>query len=98
MNLSMTTFGLVHTLISLVGIVSGFVVVFGMMSGKRLAGWTVLFLLTTVATSATGFGFPFDVLLPSHKIGILSLVLLAIAIVALYFRHLAGAWRWIYAG
>jgi len=96
MNLSMTTFGLVHTLISLVGIVSGFVVILGMFDGKRLPGWTAVFLLTTVATSATGFGFPFGVLLPSHKIGILSLVLLAIAIVALYVRHLAGAWRWIY--
>jgi hypothetical protein len=67
-----------------------------MFDAKRLDGWTATFLLTTVATSATGFGFPFAVLLPSHKIGILSLVVLAVAIVARYVRHLAGAWRWIY--
>jgi hypothetical protein len=96
MNLAMTTFGAVHTLISVVGIVSGFVVVFGMLGGKRLDGWTAIFLLTTVATSVTGFGFPFGVLLPSHKIGIISLVVLAVAIVARYVRHLAGPWRWIY--
>jgi hypothetical protein len=96
MNLVMTTLGYVHSAISLVGIVSGFVVVFGMLDAKRLDGWTAVFLLTTVATSVTGFLFPFGVLLPSHKIGILSLVLLAVAIVALYVRHLAGAWRWIY--
>jgi hypothetical protein len=96
MNLAMTTFGAVHSLISVVGIVSGFVVVFGMLGGKRLDGWTAIFLLTTIATSVTGFGFPFGVLLPSHKIGIISLVVLAVAIVARYVRHLAGPWRWIY--
>jgi hypothetical protein len=92
----MSTFGLVHTLISLVGIVSGFVVVKGMFAAKRLDGWTAVFLLTTVATSATGFGFPFAILLPSHKIGILSLALLAVAIFARYGRHLAGGWRRTY--
>lgn len=96
MNLAMSTFGLVHTLISLVGIVSGFVVVKGMFAAKRLDGWTAVFLLTTVATSATGFGFPFAILLPSHKIGILSLALLAVAIFARYGRHLAGGWRRTY--
>ena len=91
MNLSMTTFALVHTLISLAGIVSGFVVVFGMMGGKRLDGWTSIFLLTTLATSATGFGFPFRVLLPAHVIGIISLVILAGAIAAYYvFLGLIG--------
>jgi hypothetical protein len=96
MNLAMTTLGYWHSAISLVGIVSGFVVVFGMLDAKRLDGWTAVFLLTTVATSVTGFFFPFGVLLPSHKIGILSLVLLAAAIVARYVRHLTGPWRWIY--
>jgi hypothetical protein len=96
MIFGMTTFAFVHTLISVVGIVSGFVVVFGMLSAKRLDGWTAVFLVTTVATSVTGFGFPFGVLLPSHKIGILSLIVLTIAIVARYVRHLAGASRWIY--
>jgi hypothetical protein len=94
--MTMTTFTLVHVAISLLAIASGFVVTFGLLAGKRLGGWTAFFLATTVATSLTGFGFPFDHLLPSHKVGILSLVVLAIAIVARYVRHLAGAWRRTY--
>jgi hypothetical protein len=86
----------VHVLISLAGIGSGFVVVFGLLAGKRLDGWTALFLATTVATSVTGFGFPFDHLLPSHVVGIVSLFVLALGIVARYPLHLAGAWRRVY--
>jgi hypothetical protein len=82
--------------LSLLGIVSGFVVVFGLLASKRLDGWTALFLVTTVATSATGFGFPFDILLPSHIVGGISLAVLAVAILARYAFHLAGAWRWVY--
>jgi len=93
----MTTFTLVHVLLSLVGIGAGFVVVFGLIAAKRLDGWTALFLATTVATSLTGFLFPFHKLLPSHVIGIVSLLALALAILARYARHLTGAWRWIYA-
>ena len=98
MILGMTTsmFTFVHVLISLIGIGSGFIVVFGLLSGKRLDGWTALFLATTVATSVTGFLFPFDHLLPSHKVGIVSLVVLAVAILARYALHLDGAWRRIY--
>ena len=98
MTLGMTTqtYTLVHVLISLVGIASGLVVLFGLLGSKRMDGWTGLFLVTTVLTSVTGFGFPFDHLLPSHKVGIISLVMLAIAILARYGLHLAGAWRWIY--
>src|SRR5713101_8779366 len=95
-GMTTSTFTLVHVLISLVGIASGLVVVFGLLTGKRLDGWTALFLATTVATSVTGFGFPFDHLLPSHKVGIISLVILTVAIVARYGLHLAGAWRRIY--
>jgi hypothetical protein len=84
-----------HVLISLIGIGSGFVAMYGLLIGKRLDGWTALFLVTTVATSVTGFGFPFDHLLPSHKVGITSLVALALAILARYGFHLAGARRWI---
>jgi hypothetical protein len=86
----------VHVILSLVGIVSGLIVLFGLFSAKPLNGWTALFLSTTVLTSVTGFGFPFDPLLPSHKVGIISLVALAVAILARYALHLAGAWRWIY--
>src|SRR5207249_2258956 len=89
-------FTLVHVLLSLVGIGAGFVVVAGLLTRKRLNGWTALFLVTTVATSVTGFGFPVDHLLPSHIVGIISLLVLAVAIFALYGLHLRGAWRRIY--
>ena len=92
----MTAFTIVHVVLSLVGIVSGLVVVAGLISARRLDGWTLLFLVTTVATSVTGFGFPFDHLLPSHVVGLISLVVLAVAILARYLRHLAGAWRTAY--
>lgn len=86
-------FTLVHVVLSLVGILSGFIVVYGLLTAQRLDGWTVWFLATTVLTSVTGFGFPFDHLLPSHVVGILSLLVLALAIYARYPRGLAGAWR-----
>jgi len=96
LGMSTSTYTLVHVVLSLVGIVSGFVALFGMLSAKRLDSWTALFLVTTVLTSVTGFGFPFDHLLPSHKVGILSLIALAIAILARYAFHLAGPWRSTY--
>jgi len=89
----MTTFTLVHVVLSLLGIGSGFLVLGAMLAGRRLAGWTELFVATTIATSVTGFGFPFVKVLPSHVVGVISLVVLAVAIVALYFRRLAGRWR-----
>lgn len=93
----MGTLTLLHVLISLAGILSGFVVAFGLLGGKRLEGWTKFFLATTVLTSVTGFlFFPFHKLLPSHIIGGISLAVLAIAIFARYGRHLAGAWRSTY--
>jgi len=95
-GMTVATFTSVHVVLSLVGILSGFVVLFGMLGGKRLDGWTVLFLASTVATSVTGFLFPVDHFLPSHAVGILSLVVLAVAILARYALHLAGAWRRIY--
>jgi len=96
LGMSTSTFTLVHVVLSLVGIVAGLIVVFGMFASKKLEGWTALFLATTVLTSVTGFFFPFDHILPSHIVGIVSLVVLAIAILALYALRLAGAWRWIY--
>lgn len=95
--LGMTSFTLVHVILSLVGILTGFVAVFGMISGKRLDGWTAIFLVTTALTSITGFLLPFHKLLPSHILGIISLVVLAEAIPARYVKHLAGAWRKTYA-
>ena len=96
LGMSLETYTLAHVLISLVGIGSGLVVMFGLLTGKRLDGWTALFLASTVATSVTGFGFPFHQLLPRHKVGIVSLVVLAVAILARYSMHLAGAWRRVY--
>jgi hypothetical protein len=95
-GMSTSTFTLVHVLVSLVAIAAGFVVVFSMLSRKRVPGWTALFLVATIVTSVTGFFFPRDHILPSHIVGVLSLVVLAVAVFALYSRHLAGAWRWIY--
>jgi len=97
LGLPASTYTLIHVVLSLVGIASGLVVLAGLIGAKRLPGWTVLFLATTILTSVTGFGFPSDKLLPSHIVGIISLVVLAIALLALYVFHLAGHWRWIYA-
>jgi hypothetical protein len=96
MILGMTTLTFVHVVLSLVGILSGLVVVFGWLARKQLDVWTTLFLASTVATSVTGFFFPFHGFTPAIGVGIISLIVLAIAIVALYARHLAGAWRRTY--
>src|SRR2546421_4473268 len=96
MTSGITTFTLIHVLLSLVGIFSGFVVAGGLVAGKRLDGWTGVFLVTTVATSVSGFGFPFVTFLPSHAVAIVSLVVLPVVIVARYVKHLTGAWRRIY--
>jgi hypothetical protein len=87
---------IIHTLISLVGIFTGLVVLFGLLAGKRLDGWTKWFLITTVLTSVTGFFFPFHGFTPAIALGIMSLIVLAVAIFARYPRRLAGHWRWIY--
>ena len=96
LGLSLSTFVLLHVIISLVGIAAGFIVMFGMLGSDRMPGWTALFLLFTILTSATGFLFPFNGVTPGIIIGALSLVLLAIACIALYGMKLSGAWRWIY--
>ena len=90
LGMSLSAFTMVHVIISLIGIVSGFVVLFGLFGSHRLPGMTALFLLTTILTSVTSFLFPFDKLLPSHMVGIVSLIVLATAV------FLSGAWRWIY--
>ena len=92
----MNTFTLVHVVISLIGIVSGIVVLLGFLSAKRLDGWNATFLITTVLTSVTGFLFPFHKLLPSHILGAMSLVVLAFALFARYARRMAGPWRRTY--
>ncbi len=97
MIFGMTTFTFLHVVLSLTGIFSGFIVMFGLLASKRLSDWNALFLASTVLTSVTGFLFPFHGFLPSHGVGILSLIVLAVALFALYGRHLAGGWRRTYA-
>ncbi|HEX8816389.1 MAG TPA: hypothetical protein VF753_12885 [Terriglobales bacterium] len=88
--MSLETFTLIHVLISLAAIASGLVVMFGFFTNQRLNGWTAVFLLTTVLTSLTGFLFPFKTVTPGIKLGIISLVVLAVAIVVRYPLHLAS--------
>jgi len=96
MSLGLTILTLVHVVISLIGILSGLVVAYGFLTAKSPGGWTSTFLLSTVLTSVTGFFFPFHHLLPSHLVGLLSLISLAVAIFARYGRNLAGGWRRTY--
>src|SRR4051812_25248471 len=96
MSSALGLYTLFHVVLSLDGIVAGAVVAGGFVSGKRLDGWTGVFLGATVATNLTGFGFPVEKLLPSHVVAVVSLVVLAVVIVARYFKHLAGQWRGIY--
>ena len=93
---SLSAYTTLHVVISLVAIATGLVVMAGILTGKRLDNWTFWFLLTTVLTSLTGFGFPFERLLPSHIFGISSLVALLVAIVGRYAFNMQGHWRWLY--
>jgi hypothetical protein len=96
LGLSLSTFTTVHVVISLIAIASGIIVMFGMLGSNLMPGLTAVFLLFTILTSVTGFMFPFEQLLPSHMIGILSLVLLLVACIALYATKLSGIWRPVY--
>jgi hypothetical protein len=95
-EMTLGTFTAVHVVLSLIGIGAGLVVLIGLISGRHFGVWTALFLAATVLTCVTGFGFPVDHVLPSHIVGVVSLVVLALAIVALYRLHLRGVWRAIY--
>ena len=96
LGMSLSAFTTLHVVISLVAIVVGLAVVFGMFGGHAMAHWTALFLLATILTSVTGFFFPAAKLLPSHIVGLISLAVLGVALFALYSRRLAGSWRWVY--
>src|SRR5882757_6742620 len=97
LGMSTATYTLIHVVISLVGIGSGLMVMYGFLTRKRMDGMTALFLVTTVLTSVTGFGFPMEHgFTPADTLGVISLVILAIAIPARYTFHMRGAWRWIY--
>jgi len=96
MNAALATLTVGHVLISLIGLGTGFVVLWGLLSSKLLKRWTAVFLATTIATSLTGFLFPAHRVTPGHVLGVLSLIVLAVAVFALYKRHLAGRWRAAY--
>ena len=96
LGLSLSAFTLLHVIISLAGLGSGFVVVWGWFNSRRLDGWTAIFLVTTVLTSVTGFMFPFEGFKPSYVLAVLSLIVLAIAIYARYSKRMVGSWRGIY--
>ena len=96
LGMSLSAFTTLHVIISLIGIVAGIIVMFGMLGSNPMPGLTAIFLLFTILTSVTGFLFPFKGVTPGLIVGALSLLLLAIACIALYGMKLSGAWRWIY--
>jgi hypothetical protein len=96
LGLSIHTFTVIHVLISLVGVVAGVIVAFAMVQGKSVPGWTAMTLFFLILTSVTGFFFPNPTFTPAQGVGIVSLVVLAVAVIALYFQHLTGIWRALY--
>jgi hypothetical protein len=96
LGMSVSAFTILHVVISLLGIAAGLVVLYGMFGSNRLSGWTALFLATTVLTSVTGFFFPSTAFTPAQAVGLLSLAVLAAALLGLYVFHLGGTWRTIY--
>ena len=96
LGMSLSTFTMVHVVLSLIGIFAGLLVLVGMFSSKTLPGWTGIFLATTILTSVTGYFFPVERILPSHIVGAISLVALAIAVLAYYRYRVSGSWRWVY--
>lgn len=96
LGMSLAAFTVLHLIISMIAIGLGFIVAGGLLASNRMPGWTLWFLVLTILTSATGFLFPFTKILPSHVVAIISLVLLAVAVYALYGKGLSGVWRTIY--
>jgi len=96
LGISTSLYTNIHVVISLIAIVTGFIAVCEMIQNKRLGVWNAIFIWTTVATSVTGFGFPFGGITPGIVVGVISLVFLAVALYAFYGQHVARAWRWIY--
>lgn len=92
LGMSMRSFTLTHMLISLTGIGSGFVVMFGLLYRKEFEGWTVVFFISSIFTTVTGFLFPFDHLLRSHILGLMSLFVLTIS---LFLRNVLGLDGWL---
>ena len=98
LGMSIPAFTLLHTIISVIGLLSGLIVLGGMYGAQRLPGWTALFLLTTALTSITGFFFPNAKITPGQIFGAITLIVMVPTLTGLYGFHLRGAWRWIYTG
>ena len=98
LGMSLETFTFLHVVISMVGIMTGFIVVALMLSNAPIAGWNGFFLVSTILTSVTGFLFPFKAFGPPHFVGVISLIVLAVALFAVYVRKLSGLWRTVYVG
>lgn len=98
LGMSIPAFTLLHTIISVIGLLSGLIVLGGMYGAQRLPGWTALFLLTTALTSITGFFFPNAKITPGQIFGAITLIVMVPTLIGLYGFHLRGAWRWIYTG
>ena len=96
LGMSLASFTVLHLIISMIAIALGFVVAGGILASNKLPGWTAWFLILTILTSATGFLFPFTKVTPAHIVSVISLVLLAIAVYALYGKGLGGFWRSVY--
>jgi hypothetical protein len=96
LGMSLATFTIFHTVLSLIGIAAGLIVMFGMWASNRMPAMTAVFLLTTILTSLTGFMFPFKAFGPPHAVGVISLVVLVFTVLGLYGYRLAGRWRAVY--
>lgn len=96
LGMSLASFTVLHLIISMIAIALGFVVAGGILASNKLPGWTAWFLILTILTSATGFLFPFTKVTPAHIVSVISLVLLAVAVYALYGKGIAGVWRGVY--
>jgi hypothetical protein len=89
-------FALFHTLLSIIGLVAGLILAGGLMAGKRLDGWSATFLVATILTNVTGFGFPFPPITPAHVIAAISLLIFPFVLYARYGKALAGGWNSVY--
>ena len=96
--MSVETLTFLHVVISLVGIMTGFVVVGLMLQSAPIAGWNAFFLISTILTSISGYFFPIKGQTPAHVVGAISLVTLAVALYAIYVKKLAARWRVVYVG
>ncbi|HEY2876861.1 MAG TPA: hypothetical protein VGJ56_33420 [Reyranella sp.] len=98
LGLSIPTFTLLHVLLSVVGIAAGLIVVERLLRNRALGLSNTIFLVATILTAASGFLFPSRsaAFTPAQTLGMISLAMLLIAVVALYVGNLIGAWRWIY--